>query len=193
MLNVGGGNKAIPIPAQFADYEHFLLDIDPCGDPDIICDARQLDLLEADQFGAIYCSHNLEHYAKHEVALVLRGFMHVLSPSGFAHIIVPDVQQVMAKVIENGLDMTDVLYTSSAGPITVHDVLYGYGPEIEASGQGFYCHKTGFTPKLLQHCLAAAGFQEIYLLKGYLDVTAIAFKGGGDADIKARFGIPNTL
>ena len=64
VLNVGGNSKAIPLPPQYAGFEHILLDIDPSGNPDVVCDARQLDTLTADQYDAIYCSHNLEHYHK---------------------------------------------------------------------------------------------------------------------------------
>jgi hypothetical protein len=42
VLNVGGNNKLIALPPQYADFEHLLLDIDPKGEPDILCDARLL-------------------------------------------------------------------------------------------------------------------------------------------------------
>src|SRR5438093_11913770 len=86
VLNVGGNSKAIPIPAHYATWNHLLLDIDPRGDPDVLCDARELDSLEAEQYEAVYCSHNLEHYYKHDGAKVLKGFLHVLKPQGFAEI-----------------------------------------------------------------------------------------------------------
>jgi hypothetical protein len=54
VLNVGGNDKAIPLPPQYADFEHLLLDIDPKGSPDILCDARELMTLEGGQFDAIY-------------------------------------------------------------------------------------------------------------------------------------------
>lgn len=61
VLNVGGNSKTIPLALQYAEFEHLLLDIDPKGAPDIVCDARQLTTLDASQFDAVYCSHNLEH------------------------------------------------------------------------------------------------------------------------------------
>jgi len=84
VLNVGGNNKSIPLPPYFKDFEHLLLDIDPRGKPDVVADARELDKLEAKQFDAIYCSHNLEHYYRHDVMKVLKGFHHVLKDQGFA-------------------------------------------------------------------------------------------------------------
>src|SRR5438045_1858589 len=91
VLNVGGGSKEIPLPPHYADWEHVLLDIDPTAKPDVVCDARGLSALPAAEYDAIYCSHNLEHYYKHDGIKVLRGFMHVLKPNGFAEIRVPDI------------------------------------------------------------------------------------------------------
>jgi hypothetical protein len=53
VLNVGGNSKAIPLPPQYAGFEHLLLDIDPKGQPDVLCDARELSSLEHDQFDMI--------------------------------------------------------------------------------------------------------------------------------------------
>src|SRR5262249_58225949 len=60
VLNVGGNTKAIAIPGHYARWTHHLLDIDPRGAPDILCDARRLKTLPADSYDAVYCSHNLE-------------------------------------------------------------------------------------------------------------------------------------
>jgi len=189
-LNVGGNSKAIPLPARYAGFEHLLLDIDPKGSPDIVCDARALTSLDAGQFDAVYCSHNLEHYYRHEVPKVLGGFLHVLKEGGFAHIVVPDIQAVMRAAVERGLDVEDALYQSAAGPITVLDVLYGHGAEIERSGQDFFAHKTGFTPKSLVRALQMAGFRKIYSGTGNLEVDVLAFKGMPDDAARALFSLP---
>lgn len=189
VLNVGGNSKAIPLPPAYAGYEHLLLDIDPTGKPDICCDARLLSTLEGAQFDAIYCSHNLEHYYHHDVPKVLAGFRHVLADQGFAHIRVPDVGAVMKVCVEKGLDVEDVLYQSSLGPITVLDVLYGYGKQIESSGVEFFAHKTGFTQKSLSRALVNAGFDRIYCTAGNLEVTAWAFKGEPAAEVRAAFNL----
>jgi hypothetical protein len=190
VLNVGGNTKEIPLPPEYAEFEHLLLDIDPRGKPDIVCDARKLDTLSAAQFEAIYCSHNLEHYYRHEVPGVLAGFLHVLKVGGFAHIKVPDLQEVMRLTIERGLDVEDALYQSPAGPIMVLDVLYGYSVEIERSGQDFFAHKTGFTDKSLPRALQSAGFSAVYVGVGNLEVIAWAFKGAPDPAARALFNLP---
>lgn len=188
---MGGNSKAIPLPPQYADYEHLLLDIDPRGSPDIVCDARELESLDADQFDAVYCSHNLEHYYRHDVPRVLAGFLHLLRDGCFAHIRVPDISEVMRVAVEKNLDINDVLYQSPAGPIMVLDVIYGYSVEIERSGQDFYAHKTGFTQKSLLSALQKAGFTKIYSGTGNLEINALAFKGIPDQNACALFNLPD--
>ncbi len=190
VLNVGGNDKGIPIPPQYDGYEHLLLDIDPTGSPDIVCDARNLTTLEAGQFDSVYCSHNLEHYYRHDVPKVLAGFLHVLKEGGFALIRVPDLNEVMRITVERNLDIDDVLYQSPAGPIMVIDVLYGYGVEIERSGQDFFAHKTGFTKKSLLNVLEKSGFSKIYIVNGNLEINALAFKGDPDQNALALFNLP---
>jgi hypothetical protein len=185
LLNVGGNSKAIPLPPRYADFEHVLLDIDPTGGADIVCDARELSALEPMQFDAVYCSHNLEHYYRHDVPCVLAGFLHVLKDGAFVHIRVPDLQEVMQITMERGLDIDEVLYQSPAGPIMVLDVIYGYSVEIERSGQDFFAHKTGFTQRSLTKALSKAGFSTAYVGTGNLEINAIAFKGTPDPAARA--------
>jgi hypothetical protein len=175
VLNVGGSTKETPLPPQYAGWEHILLDIDARGGPDLVCDARELSSLPAATYDSVYCSHNLEHYHRHDGVKVLRGFLHVLKADGFAYVRVPDMNEVMRTVVEKNLDIDDFLYQSPAGPITVRDVVYGYGVEIERSGNDFFAHKTGFTQKSLLAFLNGAGFPWVYTGTGNLEVVAIAF------------------
>jgi predicted SAM-dependent methyltransferase len=62
-------------------------------------DARELLTLEAEQFDGIANSHNLEHYYRHDTPKVLKGFRHVLKKTGFAEIIVPDIQAVARSIV----------------------------------------------------------------------------------------------
>ncbi len=186
-MNVGGGSKSIALPPEYEAFEHLLLDIDLDASPDIVCDARRLRSLEPAQFDAVYCAHNLEHYYRHEVPGVLAGFLHVLKEGGFAHLRVPDLAEVMRLAVERKLDLEDALYQSALGPITVLDVLYGYGAEIERSGRDYYAHKTGFTRKSLPALLQKAGFSKVHCWTANLEVIAVAFKGAPDAAALALF------
>jgi predicted O-linked N-acetylglucosamine transferase (SPINDLY family) len=186
VLNVGGNSKKIPIPPQYDGWEHVLLDIDPKGNPDVVCDARDLTDLPGADYDSVYCSHNLEHYYRHDVEKVLAGFLHILRDDGFAYIRVPDMGALMQTVAQRDLDIDDFLYQSPAGPITVCDVIYGYGEEIETSGNDFYAHKTGFTQKSLRTILLNAGFSFVYIHVGNLEISAFAFKSqpsSYDADL----------
>lgn len=191
VLNVGGNSKLIPIPAYFDGWQHDLLDIDARGNPDLVCDARELMSLEPGQYDAVYCSHNLEHYYRHEGLKVLQGFVHILKDDGFAEIRVPDIAKVIAAVQERQLDLDDVLYVSPAGPISAHDVMYGLQSEIVSSGQDFYAHKTGFTNKSLMKFLSQGGFRHIFLAEGVeLAVHALAFKTEPTARQRALLDLP---
>ena len=190
VLNVGGNSKAIALPPIFDGYEHLLLDIDPTGKPDLLCDARELTSTPAAQYDAVYCSHNLEHYFRHDVPRVLAGFIHVLKPQGFAFIRVPDIQEVMRIAVERRLEPDDVLYQSANGPIQVLDVLYGWGAQIARSGVDFFAHKTGFSPALMNKTLRAAGFANVYIATGNLEVGALGFLQPPDAATRQKLGLP---
>ena len=191
VLNVGGHDKSIPLPRQYADFEQILLDLDPAVGPDILCDARELSKLEPRQFDAVYCAHNLEHYYRHEVSGVLAGFLHILKEEGFAQIIVPDIGEVMRIVAARNLDLEDVLYQSPAGPILVLDVLWGWSAQIQRSGQSFFAHKTGFTERSLVASVQRSGFSKTYSMAGNLEVNVLAFRRMPDGATRALFGLPD--
>ena len=191
VLNVGGGSKQIAIPSHYESWIHCLLDVAPGPDVDLVLDSRHLTKLDPGQFDAIYCSHNLEHYYSHDCPKVLAGFLHVLKPNGFAEIRVPDMTAVVQAMVNNGLDIDDVLYNSSAGPISVHDVFYGWGPEIERSGVDFYAHKRGFTVQSLTAELKRAGFMWVVTNvtgAGY-EIRALGFKSEPTEAQKTTFGL----
>ena len=191
VLNVGGSSKQIPIPAHYSGWQHWLLDIDPKGQPDVVCDARELMTLPPARFDAVYCSHNLEHYYRHDAKRVLAGFLHVLKPDGFTEIRVPDIKAVMERVVESGMDLEDVLYVAPAGPILVRDVIYGWSKEIERSGRDFFAHKTGFTPASLRGIVQDAGFASVFVAerREQFEVCALAFKGEPTAAQRALLGV----
>jgi SAM-dependent methyltransferase len=191
VLNVGGGNKTIALPPVYRDWEHVLLDIDPRGTPDLVCDARELTKLPAGRFDAVYCSHNLEHYYRHDVPRVLAGFRHVLKEDGFAEIRVPDLDDLMQTVVRRGLDVDDFLYQSPAGPVTVRDVIYGLGSEIERSGNDFWAHKTGFTKKSLTTMLVRCGFPVVYNGTGNFEVAAFAFMKPPTEEMQRLLNLPS--
>lgn len=190
-LNVGGHRRSVPVPRIYDGWENVLLDIDPAARPDILCDARELTRLKRAEYDAVYCSHNLEHFYRHDVPRVLAGFLHVLKADGFAHIRVPDLGEVMRRSVQDGIDIDDALYTSPAGPITVGDVIYGYAREIEQSGNDFFAHKTGFTEKSLTATLQRCGFAYVFSATENLEVFAYAFREKPDAFARQLLDLPD--
>ncbi len=190
VLNVGGGSKAIPIPSHYNEWNHVLLDVSNRGNVDVVLDARLLETSDQ-KYDAIYCSHNLEHYFRHDCATVLRGFRHVLKSDGFAEIRVPDVASVFNAVQTRDLDIDDVLYTSGGGPITVHDVIYGWRKEIERSGEDFYAHKRGFTEKTLSADLVNAGFEAVWVARDeeLFELRAMAFMSTPNESLRQHFDL----
>lgn len=176
VLNVGGCNKHIPIPAHFDGWEHLLLDIEPNPEVDVVCDARDMSRLPEQGYDAVYCSHNLEHFYRHDLPKVLAGFRRVLTDDGFVHAVVPNMQGLFEKMVRDGLDIEDEMYVSDAGPIRAVDMIYGMAAFIEHSGNDFMCHKNGFSPKSLGQVLLQSGFPHVFVGNGDFNIVAFAFK-----------------
>ena len=123
------------------------------------------------------------------ISVLKQNLFNGLKDGGFTQIKVPDIYEVMKIVIEKRMDIEDVLYQSSAGPIMVLDVLYGYSVEIERSGKDFYAHKTGFTHKSLVKAIVTSGFSEVFTTSSNLEINVIAFKGAPNPVSKKMFGI----
>jgi FkbM family methyltransferase len=190
VLNVGGNSHEILLPVIYDGWQRVLLDIDPACNPDVVCDARELGTLDEGCYDSVYCSHNLEHYYHHDVARVLAGFCHVLKDDGFVYIRVPDIAWLMREVAAKDLDIGDVLYQSQLGPITVHDVVYGYGVEIARSGNDYFAHKTGFSTSTLTAALQAAGLHWVFVSCSNTNITAIGFKQAPTPSVTALLNLP---
>ena len=187
ILSVGAGSDRT-VPAAYQHWDVHTLDIDPKVKPDIMADGRDLSSLDANSYDAIYCSHNLEHYPRHDVANVLKGFYRILKPGGVVEIRTPDLGAVMQRVVQENLDIEDILYISPMGPIAVKDVVYGYGKQIEVSGDDFFAHKGGFTKKSLKKALEQADFNGVKITSADLELTAIGYRQprAGSANKKRR-------
>lgn len=173
VLNVGGGASR-ELPTIYKGWQQDILDIDASVKPDIVLDAKQMTTLKPSQYDAVFCSHNLEHFYQHEVPLVLNGFKHVLRKTGFVHLAVPDLDALIKFVSTNACDLTDTWYHCGAGPITFHDVLYGWGRQV-SQGNLYYAHKTGFTAKSLSRALGRAGFVSVRTASDGCSLHAFAF------------------
>src|SRR4051812_33958415 len=117
VLHVGCGDYAREkLPAVFqTGWREIRLDIDPGVHPDFVASITDMHVISDGMVGAVYSSHNIEHLYPHEVSLALREMHRVLTPTGFAFIRLPDLQEVARHVAEGRLE--DPLYMSPMGPI----------------------------------------------------------------------------
>lgn len=189
VFNVGRGARTIALPPHYERWRHDLLDSDQELGTGSLLDAGELSSLPQHQYDAVYCSHYLEHFHPHEIPKVLAGFLHVLKPDGFAEIIVPDLQAVAERWITDRMDIEDILYESPTGPISIRDVFYGGGKDIECGGGNHFAHNTGFTPKSLAAILSASGFVSVHLQRSSFSVRAVAFTQIPDPDLLESLGI----
>lgn len=140
LLHVGCGRQPLPdwLPNHFKLYEEVRLDIDHKVQPDIV--ASLTDLGDIGQFDAIFGTHVLEHLFPHEVVKAMSEFRRVLNPGGFVMMIVPNL---------DGIKPTrEVVYQSTAGPITGLDMYYGKESMVEENP--YMAHKTGFVPETMR-------------------------------------------
>ena len=174
------------MPPIYKGWEQHTLDIDANVKPDIICDAKKMHTLKT-KYDAIYCSHNLEHFYKHELPQVLSGFMHVLKPNGFANVAVPDMNAVFEAA--RGRDIDDTWYKVPGGAVSFHDVIYGWGRQV-SQGNLYYCHKTGFTEKSLGKTMRGCGFKQVLTATdGAGNLHAFAFRQKPSRDKLKRLGL----
>ncbi|MDO9710124.1 class I SAM-dependent methyltransferase [Paracraurococcus lichenis] len=166
VLHVGCGAADIGrLPAEFFPMEawrELRLDIDPAARPDIIASITDMAAVESGSVDGVFSAHNLEHLFAHEVPLALAEFRRVLRPGGFALVTVPDLQRVAGLVAADRLD--EPAYVSPAGPIAPLDMIFGHRGAI-AQGNLFMAHRTGFTARMLEQALRAAGFPLVRVVR----------------------------
>ena len=166
VLNAGSGPRGRALSAPFAPdaWQEVRLDVDPTVAPDVVATLTAMgDAVPDQSFDAVWSSHSLEHVHGFEAVGALREFRRVLKPNGFALVTCPDVETVAAAVVEHGLD--HVAYMSLAGPITLHDILFGHSASIER-GEAAMAHRTGFTARRLGELALEAGFAEVAVGRG---------------------------
>ncbi|HEY8572620.1 class I SAM-dependent methyltransferase [Phenylobacterium sp.] len=164
-LHVGSGTlRKADTTRGFAtpDWDEVRLDIDPDVEPDIIGSMLDMSAVPDGFADAIYSAHNVEHVFFHEVPALLAEFRRVLKPDGFVVINCPDLQAVAERVAKG--ELHEPLYTSPSGPISAHDVLFGYGRSL-VQGKTYMAHKCGFTQTLLKQVLNQAGFASVGVMR----------------------------
>jgi SAM-dependent methyltransferase len=144
VLNVGCGNTDIPADLfPTTHWQETRLDVEKSSKVDIQANILQMPILDG-AYSAVFSAHVLEHFDKRDRDLFMAECLRVVKPGGLFVCILPDVcHPDIIKAMETG-DLDRVLYVSPAGPIQVHDVLFGgYYPGP------FYRHLWGYSQKSL--------------------------------------------
>jgi SAM-dependent methyltransferase len=176
------GNKKLP--PLFDSWRHLRIDIDPSVQPDIVTSITDLSAIPNGSVDAIYTAHCIEHLYAHEVPRAISEFYRILNDDGFACIIVPDLQSIADYIATDRLH--EVIYQSSAGPVTAHDMIFGFGLALSQGHIGM-AHRCGFTPTVMAERLKAAPFAEIVLRRRRnLELGALARKTVSAADGNGR-------
>ncbi len=63
-------------------------------------------------------------------------------------------------------------------------------PPLRRYACRLFAHKTGFSPALMNKTLRAAGFANVYIATGNLEVGALAFLQPPDAATRQKLGLP---
>lgn len=147
VIHVGCGGDTLP--AWLSGFDEVRMDINPDCKPDIV--ASMVDMGDVGPFDAVYCSHALEHLFPHDVPVALGEFLRVLRPGGIALVFVPDLEGVAPT--------REPLFNSPAGPISGHDLYYGYAPYLTSNP--YMAHHSGFVQDTLAEAFKGAGFSRV--------------------------------
>jgi SAM-dependent methyltransferase len=161
LVNIGSGPKGSGrLPAMFAEWREVRVDVDADARPDILADICDLSVIESGAADAVWASHCLEHIFLHQVSGTIAEIYRILRDDGFLCAMVPDLQKVAEYVVQDRLH--EVVYQSAAGPVTAHDMIYGFGAYL-AQGRERMAHRCGFTPGVMLQAVRGAPFAEIVL------------------------------
>jgi SAM-dependent methyltransferase len=172
LVNVGcGARNSSSLPRYFDTWQQLRVDVDPSVQPDILADLTDLSPIPDASADAVWAAHCIEHLYAHQVKLALSEFRRVLREDGFVCVIVPDLQIVAQYVAADRLH--EALYDSPAGPVTPHDIVFGFGAAI-AGGRISMAHRCGFTPSMLQRCFNELPYGEVLLRRRSADLELVA-------------------
>jgi SAM-dependent methyltransferase len=161
LVNLGSGMKGTSwVPAMFAEWRHLRIDSDANVAPDLLADVTDLSAIESGSVDAVWSAHCFEHLYLYQVGTAITEAYRILTDDGFLCLIVPDLQAIVEYIANDQLH--EVVDESPAGPVTAHDIIFGFGSHL-AQGHFGIARKCGFTPGLLLEKLREAPFAEIMM------------------------------
>jgi len=174
--NLGCGPRGSARPQIFSDWRELRIDVESAVQPDIVASVTDLSQIPSNTMDGVWSSHCIEHLYQHEVPVALAEIHRILAPDGVVCILVPDLQTIAAFIAAD--KMHEPVYEAPAGPITPHDIVFGFGREI-AKGFTYMAHRCGFTPSAMVAALTAASFAEFVVIRrSNYELAALAHKTG---------------
>jgi SAM-dependent methyltransferase len=175
LVNLGSGPKNLSrLPAMFAEWREFRVDVDPSAMPDLVADITDLSAIKSGSVDAVWSAHAVEHLYLHQVRKALEEAHRILADDGFLCVIVPDLQSIASYLVNDR--MLDTVYQSPVGPVTAHDMIFGFGQDL-ARGRFHMAHRCGFTAGVMLQRLKEVRFGEIILRRrSNLELAAVACK-----------------
>lgn len=135
-LHLGCGTRNIPgfVHVDIMDAEHI----------DHQCSVDDLSGFADGSVGLIYASHVLEHFGRHEVSDLLKGWYRILMPGGVLRIAVPDFAAVVALYEQEGLGdglsgLVGLVCGGQRNQYDFHKIIF------DETFLGFLLRKAGFT------------------------------------------------
>lgn len=127
------------------------IDIDERVNPDIVADAKDLEMFETESVDEIECCHLLEHLTYPEAVTALKEWYRVLKEGGKLSLELPNFEKCIE--ILHKKEGEEAQKLAMIG-------IYGYIPDIQKYGVSLV-HKYGWTPETLTNELRKVGFSEI--------------------------------
>ena len=127
------------------------IDIDNRVKPDIVADAKDLNMFEDKSVDEIECCHLFEHLTYPDAVTALKEWYRVLKKGGKLSLELPNFKKCI-----------EILYKKEGEEAQKLAMIgiYGYIPDIRKCGISLV-HKYGWTPETLTNELRKVGFSEI--------------------------------
>ncbi len=156
------------------EWKSVRVDMDPSTKPDIEALFTEMKDVETASMDAVFCPHMLQRFFPKDAEKGLRECFRVLKEGGFLMVSLPDGQLAATFLANNKVE--EAVYQSPVGGITALDMLYGYGPSIQA-GKFHFAHRTAFTAESLGLLLRNVGFTNIRVQRDRGgDISAVGHK-----------------
>jgi hypothetical protein len=158
-------------------WEVVRADTDAGVQPDIRTTLPTLERIEPGVYDAVWMPHLLQRLFLFDGAQVLTRIFRLLREEGFVLLTLPDGQ--LAATYLAHARAHEPLFEAAAGAVTAHDLLYGFGKNME-HGHLHLAHRAAYSGEALSLMLREAGFCNITVKCDRFDLHAIGYKYGYD-------------